>query len=347
VGLILGIETSCDETAAALLDAHDGSRKGACVRSQVDLHARFGGVVPEVAGRSHVEDLLPVLEETFAQAGARSEDVEAVAVTQCPGLIGSLLVGVSAAKARACALRVPLVAVNHVEAHVYSCFQDLAAEQLSWPAAVLVASGGHSSLYEAHGLTDFRLRGETVDDAPGEAFDKVAALLGLPYPGGPSIDRQSEGGDPKRFRFPRANLKKRPLDFSFSGLKTAVLYHCRGFQGREPRELDAQEVHDVAASFQEAVVDALLGKLVKLARLTQARMLGIGGGVAANRRLRARAQETAEKEGLPLWLAPRRLTTDNAEMIAGLGRLLWRQGRTAALDLDASPTGSRRTPLTP
>ncbi len=330
--LVLGIESSCDETAAALLSA-DGALLAATVRSQVDLHAAFGGVVPEIAGRSHVEHMLPVLQETFERAGRRPADVGAIAVTCQPGLIGSLLVGVATAKAMALALDVPLVPVDHVAAHVWSCFQRVERPEL--PSACLVASGGHSTLFAVRTLTRHERMGETIDDAAGEAFDKVAAILGLGYPGGPVVDRLARDGDPRRFRFPRSRLAPDSLDFSFSGIKTAVLYHCRGQDGRGRRELDAQETRDVCASFQEAVVDVLLMKLERLADRIGASSLAIGGGVAANGRLRERAQELAERRGLPLHLAPRELTTDNAVMVAGLGRLLFLEGVRGGLDLDA------------
>ncbi|MSR47107.1 MAG: tRNA (adenosine(37)-N6)-threonylcarbamoyltransferase complex transferase subunit TsaD [Planctomycetes bacterium] len=331
-GLILGIESSCDETAAALLEA-DGTVRASVVRSQIDLHTVFGGVVPEIAGRSHVEHMVPVLEECFERARAQKSDVRAIAVTCQPGLIGSLLVGVSTAKALALALDVPLVPVDHVAAHIYSCFHGVAEPQL--PAACLVASGGHSSLFAVESLTRHTKLGETIDDAAGEAFDKVAAIVGLGYPGGPLIDRMAEGGDRKRFRFPRSLLARDSLDFSFSGIKTSVLYHCRGQNLRDRRTLDEQEVRDVCASFQDAVVDVLTTKLARLAERIGARSLAVGGGVAANRRLRERVTELAAEKGLGLHLAPRELTTDNAVMVAGLGRLLFAEGVRAGLDLDA------------
>jgi N6-L-threonylcarbamoyladenine synthase len=282
--------------------------------------------------------MLPVLEECFERAGRRPHEVGVIAVTCQPGLIGSLLVGVATAKAMALALEVPLVAVDHVAAHVWSCF--VAAAQPALPAACLVASGGHSTLFAVRTLTRHERMGETIDDAAGEAFDKVAAILGLGYPGGPIVDRLAREGSRDRFRFPRSRLGRESLDFSFSGIKTAVLYHCRGrpVPGAGPpprRELDPQEVRDVCASFQEAVVDVLLEKLLRLADRIGARSLAIGGGVAANRRLRERAEEVAGERGLPLHLAPRELTTDNAVMVAGLGRLLFLEGVRAGLDLDA------------
>ncbi len=342
-GLVLGIESSCDETAAALLDA-EGGLLAATVRSQIDLHAAFGGVVPEIAGRSHVEHMLPVIEETFAKAGRKVAEVGAIAVTCQPGLIGSLLIGVSTAKAMALALGVPLVPVDHVAAHVYSCFHGVAQPEL--PAACLVASGGHSTLFAVHTLTHHEKLGETIDDAAGEAFDKVAAIVGLGYPGGPIVDRLAASGDRKRFRFPRSLLSKESLDFSFSGLKTAVLYHCRGQDGRTRRPLDEQEIRDVCASFQEAVVDVLMTKLGRLADRIGARAIAVGGGVAANRRLRERAGELAAQRGLVLRLAPRELTTDNAVMVAGLGRLLFLEGVRAGLDLDAHARAIAPAPAT-
>jgi N6-L-threonylcarbamoyladenine synthase len=341
-GLILGIETSCDENAAALLD-EDGTVLSAVVRSQVDLHSRFGGVVPEIAGRSHVEHMLPVLEETFSRAGARPADLAAVAVTFAPGLIGSLLVGVSAAKALCLARGLPLIPVHHVEAHVYSCYQQVA--EPCFPSACLVASGGHTSLFEVESPVRFRRVGETIDDAAGEAFDKVAALLGLGYPGGPVLDRLAREGNPERVRLPRPMLGPDSLDFSFSGLKTAVLYHCRGPRGRDPRPLDDQEVRDVAAAFQAAVVDVLTRKLLLLARRSGARSLAVGGGVAANGELRRRVAELAAAEGYELHLAPRELTGDNAVMVAGLGRLLRAAGVRAGLDLDAAASGEGTLPV--
>jgi N6-L-threonylcarbamoyladenine synthase len=337
--LILGIESSCDETAAALLDA-GGSVRASVVRSQIDLHAAFGGVVPEIAGRSHVEHMVPVIEECFARAGASRADVGAVAVTCQPGLIGSLLVGLSTAKALALALDVPLVPVDHVAAHVYSCFHGVADPQFR--SACLVASGGHSTLFAVDSPAHATRMGDTIDDAAGEAFDKVAAILGLGYPGGPIVDRTAAGGDPRRFRFPRTLLGKESLDFSFSGIKTAVLYHCRGQDGRSRRALDPQEVRDICASFQDCVVDVLSTKLLRLAERIGARSLAVGGGVAANRRLRERVGELAAEHGLALHLAPRELTTDNAVMVAGLGRLLLAEGVRAGLDLDANPRSAAK-----
>jgi len=340
--LLLAIETSCDETAAALM-TREGRVVAQTVRSQVDLFVRYGGVVPEIAGRSHVEHMLPVLQETFEQADATPQDLFAVAVTATPGLVGSLLVGLSAAKALAFACRVPLVPVHHVEAHVYSCFLEVTAPVM--PCAGLVASGGHTSLFRVEDPGTMIMRGETRDDAAGEAFDKVAALLGLAYPGGPSIEAAARAGDPTAIRFPRTLLGKTSLEFSFSGLKTAVLYHCRGPKGRDPRPLSEQEVADIAASFQETVVDVLVRKLVRLADQDGLPSLALGGGVAANTRLREKLTEAAAARGGNLYLAPPELTTDNAVMVAGLGLVRYQQGVRAGLDLDARPEGGLPLPL--
>ena len=328
---ILGIETSCDETAVALVD--DGERVvGERVASQIALHAPYGGVVPEIASRRHLETLFSLLSELDLKTIGPS--VDGIAVTHRPGLIGSLLVGLSAAKGLALAWRRPLVGVDHIHAHAYSTIMGHADARL--PAATLVASGGHTSLFLMRSPLELELVGETVDDAAGEAFDKVSSLLGLGYPGGPPIDRIAREGNPRAHRFPRGTVKRAPYDFSFSGLKTAVLYHLRGQDGkRSPRALTTEETADVAASFQEAVVDSLLHRLTRLARETDAKSLGIGGGVACNSRLRWRAQEEADKIGLPLYLSPRELSTDNAVMIAGLGYHLLNDRGADSLDIDA------------
>ena len=338
MSLILGIESTCDETAAALV--RDGRRVVAeTIASQVELHASYGGVVPEIAGRAHIENLLPTLRATFRAAGASLADVDAIAVSHRPGLIGSLLVGVTAAKALAWALGKPLVGVDHVHAHLYSVrlreVSDLTSEisDPPLPAIGLVVSGGHTALYDVRGWTDVRPLGRTIDDAVGEAYDKVAALLGLGYPGGPVIDRLAAQGDEATIRFPRAMLGRDSLDFSFSGLKTAVLYHVRGRAGRE-REASAlgeQQVRDVCASFQAACVDTILRKLRRAISTTGARSVIIGGGVSANRGLR----EGLATLGVPAFVPAMRFCTDNAAMIAGLGDVLLREGRVSDLTLDA------------
>ena len=285
--LILAIETSCDETAAAVVaDGH--VVKSSVVASQVNLHERFGGVVPEIASRAHVEKILPVVQEAMAQAKAMPDRIAAVAVANQPGLTIALMVGVTAAKALAWAWQKPLVAVNHIHAH----FQSAMLEQpdvLELPAVALVVSGGHTSLYDAESCLDLRLLGKTIDDAAGEAFDKVAAILHLPYPGGPSIEKVAKEGNPKAVAFPRTLLDKESLDFSFSGLKTAVLYHVQGQDMKGENKVAAmsrQEIADIAASFQAAVVDVLVEKTRRAVARVGAKTVLIGGGVAANGALR-------------------------------------------------------------
>ena len=332
---ILGIETSCDETCAAVVE--DGRRVlSSVVATQVDIHRKYGGVVPEIASRAHLEALVPVVAEAMAQAGARPAEMDAVAVVHRPGLIGSLLLGVTAAKTLAWLHDVPLVGVNHVEAHIYAACLD--RDEEPFPCVGLIVSGGHTSLYACEGPRAQTLLGATTDDAAGEAFDKVASILGLPYPGGPSIDCAAEGGSAKAVRFSRPWLARDSFDFSFSGLKTAVLYHVRGRGAgakTRPTHLTEQEVADVAASFQECVVDVLVGKTVRAAEARGLDRIIVGGGVAANRRLRARMLEEAEARGLEVLLPPMRYCTDNAAMVAGLAYHYVEAGLTSGLDLEA------------
>ena len=343
--LILAIESSCDETAVALVEDGIHTRSHA-LASQVDLHARFGGVIPEVASRSHLEALFPLLDDALRDAGVTLADVDALAVTTTPGLVGCLLVGLGAAKGLALATGLPLVPVNHVHAHVWGALMDpvgggLPRGAAAWlepdrPLASLVVSGGHTSLYASRSPTEHELRGASVDDAAGEAYDKVAALLGLSYPGGPVIDRLAQQGDAGRFDFPRS----RPggLDFSFSGLKTAVLYASRGSNcGRGAPLLPGLEVKDLAASFQAAVVDVLGERLLECAEEIDAQALVVCGGVAANSALRTRVTGLAGERGLPLYLPPMHLATDNAIMIGGLAHHLLERGLTADLGVDAAP----------
>jgi N6-L-threonylcarbamoyladenine synthase len=321
---ILGLETSCDETAAAVVE--DGRFvHSSVVSSQVDLHARFGGVVPEVASRAHVELITPVIAEALIEAGMELRDLDAVAACHGPGLAGALLVGVSAAKGLALAADLPYVGVNHLEAHLYAAW--LEEPDLEPPLAVLIVSGGHTMtvVMEAHGR--YRVVGQTVDDAAGEAFDKVARHLGLGYPGGPAIDRLAREGDPAAIRFPRAMTGD--TDFSFAGLKTAVVNHHR----REPEGL----VADVAASFQEAVVDQLVVKLLAAADASGAPTLALGGGVAANSRLRARVAEAAAATGRRAFLPPLSLCTDNGAMIAATAWWRLRSDGPTPLDAGADP----------
>jgi N6-L-threonylcarbamoyladenine synthase len=334
---LLTLETTCDETAAAVVTDRL-QVLSSVVASQDDLHARFGGVVPEIASRAHVERILPVIDEALSRAGVGLADLSAVAVAVTPGLAGSLLVGLSAAKALALSLDVPLVAVNHVEAHLYAC--RMSAGREVYPCVGLVASGGHTSLFRCAGPLSAELLGSTIDDAAGEAFDKVASLLGLGYPGGPAIQAAAERGDPRRYAFPRPFLKEpHRLDFSFSGLKTAVRYQVFPPGQRAeaaPPHLEAQQVADLAASFQEAAVDCLVGKSLQALDRTGLATLCVGGGVAANRRLRERLEEAAAERRFTLWIAPPHLATDNAVMGAiAVERL--KAGLVESLDLDVTP----------
>lgn len=334
--ILLTLESSCDETAAAILNDRR-EVLASVVASQDDLHRRFGGVVPEVASRAHVARILPVIDEALARAGLKLADLDAVAVANTPGLAGSLLVGLVAAKTLAAALDIPLVAVNHLQAHIYAC--RLAAGEEVFPCVGMIISGGHSSLYRCRTPLEFELLGATIDDAAGEAFDKVAAMLGLGYPGGPAIQRAAAQGNPKAYDLPRSFLSDRSrLDFSFSGLKTAVRYRIAG-PGRPDIEnirLSPEQAADLAASFQEAVVDCLVGKAFLAIERTRLDTLCVGGGVAANARLRQRLQEEAQRRQVRLHIAPLRLCTDNAVMGAiALERLT--AGLTEPLDLDVVP----------
>jgi N6-L-threonylcarbamoyladenine synthase len=319
---ILGIETSCDETAAAVVE--DGRRvRSSVVSSQVELHAPYGGVVPELASRAHVELINPVVDEALMEAGILDvRELDAVAACHGPGLAGALLVGVSAAKALALTTGLPYVQVNHLEAHLYAGW--LEEPDLEPPLAVLVASGGHTLLVVMEGHGRYRVMGQTVDDAAGEAFDKVARFLGLGYPGGPVIDELAGKGDPDAIAFPRPMLGE-GYDFSFSGLKTAVVNYARKHPDAEP--------NDIAASFQEAAVDVLTTKLVAAADDAGARTLVIGGGVAANSRLRSRVADAAAASGRRAFLPPPALCTDNGAMIAATA--WWRLQADGPTPLDA------------
>jgi N6-L-threonylcarbamoyladenine synthase len=331
----LAIETSCDETAAAVFS--DEPRVLAnVIASQTDLHARFGGVVPEVAARAHLQRLLPVVDEALRTAGVRLDQIGAVAVHNTPGLVGALLVGVSAAKMLALALDVPLLAVNHVYAHVYAC--RVAAGRDIFPCIGFVVSGGHTALFHCRTALDYELLGSTRDDAAGEAFDKVAAILGLGFPGGPAVDREAAVGDPSAYKFPRSMLEPGSLDFSFSGLKTAVLYSVRGQDRSNPVEPPTGHRRaDIAASFQQAVVDVLVKKARMALRQTGLSRLAVGGGVSANRTLRAALKAMCDAERAELFIPPMDLCTDNAAM-AAVAVEKWKRHEFAALDLDAVPS---------
>jgi len=358
--LILGIESTCDETGASVVE--DGRRVlSNVVASQVDLHAKYRGVVPEIASRAHIENILPILRESLDDAGCDLADVDAIAVAYRPGLIGSLLIGVTAAKTLAWSLGKPLIGVDHVHAHLYSVMltersgkREASSEkegktgtdtvfssgdffEPAFPAVGLVCSGGHTALYRLNDWLDVQLIGTTIDDAVGEAYDKVAAILGLGYPGGPILDRLAEQGDAKAVDFPRSLMGRESLDFSFSGLKTAVLYHVQGVPGKNSKpsrvapDLDENRLADIAASFQAACVDVLVRKIKRAVKLIGARSVVIGGGVSANRGLRAALRGFS----LPVCFPKMAYCTDNAAMSAGLAQLYLAAGRTSALDLDA------------
>ncbi|NLA37723.1 MAG: tRNA (adenosine(37)-N6)-threonylcarbamoyltransferase complex transferase subunit TsaD [Actinobacteria bacterium] len=322
---ILGIETSCDETAAALVC---GGRTvlSSVVSSQIDLHARFGGVVPEIASRAHLELIIPILAESVVSAGISDDEVAAVGATYGPGLIGSLLVGVSAAKALALAWDVPFVGVNHLEAHLYAAL--LEDPDLEFPLVVLLVSGGHTMLVRMDGPGRYELLGQTIDDAAGEAFDKVARYLGLGYPGGPVIDRLAMQGDPTAIKFPRSMLNE-GYDFSFSGLKTSVINHVR----KHP-DVSAE---DVAASFQQAVVDVLVTKARRAAHDVGAKGLALGGGVAANSQLREAVLDVCVRDGIGGFLPSREMCTDNAAMIAAAAWYKLTMDGPSPLDTGAFP----------
>ncbi len=338
---ILGIETSCDETAAAVV-ADGKVIKSSIVASQTRLHEKYGGVVPEIASRAHIEKIYPVLAEVLEQAGVGEEDIDAIAVANKPGLTISLMVGVTAAKTLSFVWDKPLIAINHLHAHLQSAV--LAQEGLELPAVALVVSGGHTSLYDYRSPLEPRLLGSTIDDAAGEAFDKVATILKLPYPGGPAIEEKAKKGNPEAIRFPRSMLGKKSLDFSFSGIKTAVLYHCRGqdMKGRNKvNSMSEQEIADIAASFQAAVVDVLVKKTSRAAERIGARTVLLGGGVAANSALREALQRMCDsaKKTKRLLVAPKRYCTDNAVMVASLGYHKFKAGLFADLTLEPKATG--------
>lgn len=328
--VVLGIESSCDETSVAVLEGPWNVRSNV-IASQTELHAPYGGVVPEIASRRHVELVTAVIQEALDQAGIGLEQIEGLAVTNRPGLIGSLLVGVAAAKSLALARDLPLVGVHHIEGHVFSPF--VAAQRAEVPAVALVASGGHTELYYVRDLHDYSVLGRRRDDAAGEAFDKGARVLGLGSGGGAALDRAAQGGNPKAVRFPRARTGN-PLDFSFSGVKTALLRYVEDHPGFS--------LADVAASYQAAIVDVLVEHSIRAAELTGARAIGVGGGVAANTLLRARLQEEGSRRGLQVLFPPILLCTDNAGMIAAVGHSRLARGERDGLDLETFA----RAPLT-
>lgn len=307
--IVLGFETSCDETGVAVTQGHDV--RSSVLASQIDEHARFGGVVPEVAARAHVEAIRPLTHQAITQAGIHPDDIDAVAVTQGPGLIGPLMVGYSFAKSFAYALGKPLYGIDHMEGHLFA--PRLSFPDYQPPAVVILASGGHSQIVHVRAWGEYDVLGGTIDDAAGEAFDKLARFMGLGYPGGPAIDRDSDGGDPEAIRFPRA-LRDRPYDFSFSGLKTSVVTYLE--KARDAGELPSRP--DVSASIQEAIIDVLVDKTFNAVEATGVEVVGGGGGVLANRRLRERLAEEADRRGVGLFIPEPALCTDNGAMIASV-----------------------------
>jgi N6-L-threonylcarbamoyladenine synthase len=338
---ILGIETSCDETAAAVVA--DGTIiKSSVVASQTKLHEKYGGVVPEIASRAHIEKIYPVIAEAMEQAGTEQDDIDAIAIANQPGLTIALVVGVTAAKTLSFVWDKPLIAINHLHAHLQSAM--MSEENLELPAVALIVSGGHTCLYDYHLPLEPKLLGTTIDDAAGEAFDKVATILKLPYPGGPSIEKIASKGNPNAIDFPRSMLGPRSLDFSFSGIKTAVLYYCRGQDMKGEDKVDSmsrQEIADIAASFQAAVVDVLVKKTQRAATKIGAKTVLLGGGVAANSRLRIALQQMCEKATPPkkLLVAPKQYCTDNAVMVASLAYYKFKAGLFADLTLEPKATG--------
>ncbi len=338
---ILGIETSCDETAAAVV-ADGKTIKSSVVASQTKLHEKYGGVVPELASREHVEKIYPVVKEALEQAQVTKDDIDAIAIANQPGLTIALVVGVTAAKTLSFAWQKPLIAINHLHAHLQSAM--LSEENLELPAVALIVSGGHTSLFDCESPLELTLLGSTIDDAAGEAFDKVASILRLPYPGGPSIEKAAKNGNPKAIDFPRTMLAADSLDFSFSGIKTAVLYHCRGQDMKGENKADSmseQEIGDIAASFQAAVVDVLVKKTHRAADRIGAKTVLLGGGVAANSALREALQKFCDSSKPPrkLLAAPKKYCTDNAVMVASLAYYKYKAKLFADLALEPKATG--------
>ncbi|NMB02395.1 MAG: tRNA (adenosine(37)-N6)-threonylcarbamoyltransferase complex transferase subunit TsaD [Firmicutes bacterium] len=327
-GLTLGIETSCDETAAAVIK--NGTEiLSNVVLSQIDIHQKYGGVVPEIASRHHIEAIFPVINEALAKAEVTLDDIEVIAVAYGPGLVGSLLVGVGAAKAVAFAAKKPLVGVNHIEGHIYANF--LTGQEINPPLVCLTVSGGHTDLLVIPRLGEYQILGRTRDDAAGEAFDKVARVLGLPYPGGPQIEKLAREGDPHAISFPRGLLEPGNFDFSFSGLKTAALNYLN--QAKQKQE--DVPLADFAASFQWAIIDVLTQKLMAAAREQGVKQVILSGGVAANSTFREHVQKQAEQEGMTLLYPPKHLCTDNAAMIASAGYFSYRVGQRSDYALNA------------
>jgi len=345
--LVLGIETSCDETSCAVVK--DGWEiLSNVVTSSLEEHKPYGGVIPEIACRSHVESITPVLEASLKKAHATYQDIDLIAATSGPGLPGSLLVGVSTAKALSFARRIPWVGVDHLQAHLYACLMK--PERPVFPLVGMVVSGGHTTLFEIKEFHEFRRIADTEDDACGEAFDKVAKILGLGYPGGPLIEQRAKKGNPKAFQFPPPRLDETSLHFSFSGIKTAVLYQVKRLQGEDVRGARAYQasrqkplapslVNDIAASFQEVVIATLVEQALRACRVLRAETLVVGGGVIANQKLREAFLKRFREEQLTVLFPPKGLSLDNAAMVAGLGYQLYQRGFRSSLDLACSPLG--------
>lgn len=333
---LLAIESTCDETAAAII-TEDGKILGECIATQTELHEQFQGVVPEIAARAHLERILPVIDTAMRQSNTSPDDLVAIAVATHPGLPGSLLVGLSAAKGLALAWRKPIVGINHVQAHIYACGMGL--QESVFPCVGFVVSGGHTSLYHCVAPTDWNYISGTIDDAAGEAFDKVAVMLGLPFPGGPALSKLAATGDPKSIPFPRPLLDdKTRLDFSFSGLKTAVRYRIAGTgkQSWNALALEPQLRANIAASFQQAIIDCLVGKSMQAVKKFGVKRLCVGGGVAANQEFRSQLMQACQRQKIELHIAAPELCTDNAVM----GALAWEKiklGQFDTLELDAKP----------
>jgi len=333
---ILGIETSCDETAAAVV-ADGRTVKSSVIASQAKLHAKYGGVVPEIASRAHIEKIYPVITEAMEQAKVSKSDIEAIAVANQPGLTVALIVGVTAAKTLSFAWDKPLIAIDHLHAHLQSAVINDSV--LNLPAVALIVSGGHTSLYDYRSPLAPELLGTSLDDAAGEAFDKAAAILKLPYPGGPAIEKAAKDGNPEAIKFPRSMLEKDSLDFSFSGIKTAVLYYCHGQDMKGANRVDSmsqQEIADIAASFQAAMVDVLVKKTRRAAEKIGAKTVLLGGGVAANSRLREALGKMCDEAepAKKLLIAPKQYCTDNAVMVASLAYHKFKAGLFADLTLE-------------
>ncbi len=327
---ILGIDTSCDDTSAAVLSEHHQVLSNV-IHSQVKLHQPHGGVVPELASREHIRNIMPVVQMALDTAGLKTKEISAVAVTVGPGLIGSLLVGLYYAKGLAFGLKIPLVAVNHLEGHILSIF--LEEQHPSFPFVVLTVSGGHTNIYHVRGWGEYQLLGQTLDDAAGEAFDKVSKILGLGYPGGPVLERAARGGEADKIKFPRAYLSKGSLDFSFSGLKTAVALYIKEWE-KDGGNTSGVTLEDIAAAFQEAVVDVLVDKLILAAQKCGVKEVCMAGGVACNNHLRERLSQAATEHGLRAYWPRPAFCTDNGAMIGLAGYYKLKRGETADLSID-------------